>query len=64
MSNTDLISTVWVRDENSYPVMFQPGDTIPDWARKQMGAHCFTQDAGTEHDEPQKKPAHKRAAAK
>ena len=38
---SDLVSTVWVKDENSNPVSFAPGDDVPEWARKQMGDHCF-----------------------
>ena len=37
-----LISTVHVHD---YPPggknVFSPGDDVPEWAAKQMGAHCF-----------------------
>ena len=37
-----LITTVHVHD---YPAgesnIFGPGDDVPEWAAKQMGAHCF-----------------------
>ena len=45
----DLVSTVWVRDENDNPVAFGPGDEIPDWARKQMGDHCFVPDEDSDN---------------
>lgn len=39
-----LISTVWVHnDEKGEPgaSSFGPEDEVPEWAARQMGAHCF-----------------------
>jgi hypothetical protein len=47
----DLVSYVHVVDENDNSVAFGPGDDVPAWAVKQMGAHCFE---GGEHPAPEK----------
>lgn len=49
----DLVSTVWVTDpKDNQPTAFAPGDEVPEWARKQMGDHCFTDGAAdTEGEE-------------
>lgn len=39
-----LVSTVWVHnDEKGTPnaSSFGPDDEVPEWAARQMGAHCF-----------------------
>jgi len=60
----DLVSTVWVRNEDNEAVAFHPGDTVPKWAREQMGDHCFSadSDAAEESPAPAKKAAAKRSS--
>lgn len=36
-----LAYTVHVVDDKGRFVAFGPGDDVPEWAAKQMGAHCF-----------------------
>lgn len=36
-----LVATVHVPDETNTYVAFSPGDDVPEWALKKMGAHCF-----------------------
>lgn len=36
-----LVSTVYVNDQSGLPAAFGPDDDVPEWAARQMGAHCF-----------------------
>lgn len=37
----DLKATVWLYDEDGQLVSFGPGDTVPAWAKKQVGEHAY-----------------------
>ncbi len=38
---TELVSSVHVNDGHGMPHVYGPGDEVPEWAAKLMGAHCF-----------------------
>lgn len=47
-----LVATVHVLSDDGHRHVFSPGDDLPEWAARKMGAHCFE---GGEH--PHSEPA-------
>lgn len=48
-----LNTTVHVKDPNGGFAAFGPGDEVPEWAARQMGAHCFEDGVHPYADEPE-----------
>lgn len=49
---TALVSYVHVMGEDGQAHVFGPNDTVPEWAARKMGAHCFEDGAHPYSDEP------------
>jgi hypothetical protein len=47
---------VYVKDKDGQTHWFMPGDVVPGWAAKQMGAHCFAPDGDDEAGDGDRPP--------